>query len=319
MKSNIHFESVPILLITFNRPDYTRQVFEKIRQAKIKKLYIANDGPREGNMDDQKAREEIKKIIDSLDWDCEVHTLFQEKNLGCGWGPANAITWAFENEDRLIILEDDCVPALPFFNYCNQLLERYKDDTRVWLISGRSHHQGSKFFSDRDYIFSHFGHTWGWATWKRCWNHFDMKMEDLPEFLKIGGAVNVLATEEQGKLYNKMYENLFHDRENLQTHAWDYQFGYAILKNSGLAIVPAKNLIRNIGAIGTHSNSESEVHKMTAHENYKIEREPKFVIAEREYEILHFNTHIRKIFGFMPMYKRFFRKIKKLWKRLWIN
>ena len=86
-----------------------------------------------------------------------------------------------------------------------------------------------------------------------------------------------------------------------------------------MAIVPAKNLIRNIGAIGTHSNSESEVHKMTAHENYKIEREPKFVIAEREYEILHFNTHIRKIFGFMPIYKRFFRKIKKLWKKLWIK
>jgi hypothetical protein len=307
----------PVLLITFNRPDYTIQVFEKIRQAKVKRLYIANDGPREGNIEDQKAREEIKNIIDSIDWDCEVHILFQEKNLGCGWGPASAITWAFEKEDRLIILEDDCVPTLPFFEYCSHCLEKYKNDTRVWLISGRSHHQGSKFFNDSDYIFSHYGHTWGWATWKRCWNHFDMRMEDLPKFLKIGGAVNVLATEEQGKLYNKMYEKLFHDRGNLQTHAWDYQFGYAILKNGGLSIVPSKNLIHNIGAVGTHSKSETSVHKMGASEDYKIKREPKFVIAEREYEILHFNTHMIKIFGFMPMYKRFFRKIKKLWKRLW--
>jgi GT2 family glycosyltransferase len=139
-----------------------------------------------------------------------------------------------------------------------------------------------------------------------------MRMEDLPKFLKIGGAVNVLATEEQGKLYNKIYEKLFHDRENLQTHAWDYQFGYAILKNGGLSIVPSINLIHNIGAVGTHSNSESEVHKMTAHENYKIEKEPKFVIAEREYEILHFNTHIRKIFGFMPLYRKIIRKVKTI-------
>lgn len=312
MKSNIHFESVPILLITFNRPDYTRQVFEKIRQAKIKKLYIANDGPREGNLEDQKAREEIKQIVNDIDWECDVKTLFYDKNLGCGWGPATAISWAFENEDKLIILEDDCVPSLSFFDYCSHCLEKYKNDTRVWLISGRSHHQGSKFFSDRDYIFSHFGHTWGWATWKRCWNHFDMKMEDLPEFLKIGGAVNVLATEEQGKLYNKMYEKLFHDRENLQTHAWDHQFGYAILKNGGLSIVPSKNLIHNIGAVGTHSKSETGVHKMGASEDYKIKREPKFVIAEREYEISHFDSHIREIFGFMPLYKKIIRKVKRI-------
>ena len=101
----------PVLLITFNRPDYTRQVFEKIRQAKVKKLYIANDGPREGNLEDQKAREEIKQIVNDIDWECDVKTLFYDKNLGCGWGPATAISWAFENEDKLIILEDDCVPS----------------------------------------------------------------------------------------------------------------------------------------------------------------------------------------------------------------
>jgi len=315
--NNIETPASPVLLITFNRPDYTIQVFEKIRQAKIKKLYIANDGPREGNIEDQKAREEIKKIIDSIDWDCDVHTLFQEKNLGCGIGVSTAITWAFENEDRMIILEDDCVPSLSFFNYCYHCLEKYENDTRVWLISGRSYHQGSKFFNDKDYIFSHFGHIWGWATWKRCWNYFDMRMEDFPKFLKIGGAVNVLATEEQGKLYNKMYKKLFNDRENLQTSTWDFQFDYAILKNGGLSIVPSKNLIYNIGVVGTHSKSETSDHKMVASEDYKIKREPKFVITEREYEILHFNNHIRKIHGFIPMYKRFFRKIKKVWKKLW--
>ena len=136
--NNIEIPEAPVLLITFNRPDYTLQVVEKIRQAKIKKLYIANDGPREGNMDDQKAREEIKNIIDSIDWDCEVHTLFQEKNLGCGWGPANAITWAFENEDRLIILEDDCT-SFTFLNFVAIVWKNIKMTKFGQLLVG--HHQ----------------------------------------------------------------------------------------------------------------------------------------------------------------------------------
>lgn len=315
MINNFQLTKAPVLLITFNRPENTRKVFEKIKQAKVKKLYIANDGPREGNVEDKKAREEIKKIIGSVDWDCDLHTNFQEKNLGCGWGPSTAISWAFENEDRLIILEDDCVPAMPFFDYCNYCLEKYKDDTRIWLISGRSHQQGSKFFRDKDYIFTHYGHSWGWATWKRCWQHFDMEMTDFPEFLKDGGAINVLSTKKQGKLYNKVMLRCYNDKK-LHTHAWDFQFGYSILKNGGLCIVPSKNLIHNIGAIGTHSNSMSEFHKLEAAEDYKISKEPKFVITEREYEIMHFNNHIRKIFGFIPLYKKVFRKIRKIIKRI---
>lgn len=306
----------PVLLVTFNRPENTRKVFEKIREAKVKKLYIANDGPRDGNVEDIKAREEIKKMVDEVDWDCELHTNFQEKNLGCGWGPATAISWALENEDRVIILEDDCVPSIPFFEYCNYILEKYKDDTRVWLVSGRSHQQGSKFFQNKDYIFTHYGHSWGWATWKRCWQHFDMYMKDFPEFIEDGGALNVLPTEKQGKLYNKVMQRCYKDKK-LHTHAWDYQFGYAILKNAGLCIVPAKNLIHNIGIIGTHSNQESGFHKLKAAEAYKIKNEPKFVLINKEYEELHFNTHIRRIFGDIPKHKRILRKMRKIGRRLW--
>jgi len=304
----------PVLLITFNRPENTSKVFEKIREAKVKKLYIANDGPRKGNIEDKQAREEIKKIINKIDWDCQLFIKFQEKNLGCGWGPASAISWAFENEDRMIILEDDCVPSMPFFGYCNYLLEKYKDDTRIWLISGRSHQAGSNHFDDKDYIFTHYGHSWGWATWKRCWVEFDMEMKDWPAFEKAGGAVNVLATEKQGKVYNQKYAKLFADKK-LQTHAWDFQAGFSIVKNSGLCIVPAVNLIENIGYFGTHAKKKNKFHEMKASSDYRVNKEPKFVMISKEYEQLQFDTHINKLFGSKPIHKRIINKLRKIFLR----
>lgn len=310
---DITIPEAPVLLITFNRPDYTIQVLEKIREAKVKRLYIANDAPRNGNQADEKAREEIKALIASkVDWECELYTLFQEKNLGCGWGPATAISWAFENEDRLIILEDDIVPSLAFFPYCNLMLEMYKNDTRIWLISGRSHQSNSQYFDNQDYIFSHYGHSLGWATWKRCWQHFDMRMSDMHDFIKMGGALNVLSSKEEGRLYNKRYKKLIEDK-NLETHAWDFQFVYTKLKNGGLSIVPAKNLIHNIGIIGTHySGKTNKFTSMPAVENFKVEKHPKFVIVNKAYEKLHFNSHIKKIMGATPLYKKVFRKIKRM-------
>lgn len=300
----------PVLLIVFNRPDTTTKVFEAIRKAKPRKLYVSADAPRPGNESDKVNCEQVCGIVKKVDWDCDVHYRFVDKNLGCGYGPASAISWAFENEDRLIILEDDCVPSMPFFPYCCQMLEKYLNDTRIWLISGRSHQANSRFFDEQDYIFSHYGHSWGWATWKRCWTHFDMFMTDFPEFIKMGGALNTLSSRKEGYLYNKKYSKLFVDK-NLHTHVWDFQFGYTILKNGGLCIVPAKNLIENIGYIGTHSTSINEFTAMKAEEDFQLKRHPKFVIINKEYEALHFNSHILKIMGDITLMQRIMRKVKK--------
>ncbi|MDD2604606.1 MAG: hypothetical protein PHF66_07330 [Desulfobacteraceae bacterium] len=154
----------PVLLITFNRADNTRKVFEKIREAKIKNLYVANDAPRPGNKNDEQNRNEIREMLNEIDWDCELHTLFHEKNQGNGFGPVAALNWVFEHEERAIILEDDCVPSMPFFDFCNHCLEKYKDDERIWIISGRSHHTKQPIFKKYDYLFSRFAHTWGWAS-----------------------------------------------------------------------------------------------------------------------------------------------------------
>lgn len=307
MLSSIH---APVLLITFNRPNYTRKVLDKIKLAKVKKLYIAIDGPRSGNENDRKALEEIHTIIKNIDWDCQVFTNFQEKNLGCGWGPATAINWAFENEEKLIILEDDCLPSGAFFPYCDYLLNKYSNDSRIWLISGRSHEPESERFRNSDYVFSHYGHSWGWATWKRCWDQFDMYMKNFPDFIKEGGACNVFFSKREGRRYNKLYRKLYKD-VNLSAHVWDYQFGYSIIVNGGLCIVPAKNLIQNIGYYGTHTSKPNKYTALIAHEDFSIKNEPKFILANRDFDLYHFKHHIIYITG-GPWYRQFIRNFLKL-------
>ena len=301
----------PILLIIFNRPDTLQIVFDAICKAKPSKLYISADGPRRGNGSDIIKCEKAREIVKNVDWECETHYRFSDENLGCGWGPASAISWAFENEDRLIVLEDDCVPSLPFFNYCNYLLEKYLNDSRIWFISGRSDDTDAKYFQDVDYMFSHYGHSWGWATWERCWKHFNMEMKSIPDFIKYGGAENVFYSKKEGKLYNEKYKQFFNDK-NLYTHAWDFQFGYSILSNGGLCIVPGKNLIENIGLCGTHSSGKNEFCGLKAHEDFIIKNEPKFVLANRKFDLYHFKHHINNTLGKSPLYKRIIRKGLKI-------
>jgi len=231
-----------------------------------------------------------------------------DKNLGCGLGPSTAISWAFENEDSLIILEDDCVPSMSFYPYCNYLLDKYIYDTRIWFISGRNDNTDSDFFKTSDYMFSHFGHSWGWATWKRCWQYFDIEMKTFPEFYKFGGAENNFFSKKEGKVYNKFYNRLYNDKK-LYTHAWDYQFGYSIISNGGLCIVPAKNLIENIGLFGTHSSGFNIHCNLKADENFIIKKEPIFILANRKFDFYHFKKHIYKNLRISPAYRKYIRKL----------
>ena len=281
----------PVLFIIFNRPDTTAQVFEAIRKAKPKKLYVSADAPRANNKSDKINCEKVRKIVKGVDWECDVHYRFLENNLGCGFGVSTAISWAFENEDRLIILEDDCVPSSPFFTYCNHCLEKYLNDERVWVVSGRSHHEGSEYFEKQDYIFSHYGQIWGWGTWKRCWEEFDIEMKKWNEFYKQGGFLNVFLSKEEGKYYNKLYRRLSADKD-LSIYTWDYQYGFEVHLNGGLSITPAKNLIHNVGSLGTHSNKKQACHMLQASEDFKIEKEPLFILANRDYDLMHFKSHI---------------------------
>ncbi|MCL2792956.1 MAG: nucleotide-diphospho-sugar transferase [Spirochaetaceae bacterium] len=236
--------NIPILLLIFNRLDTTKQVFEVIRKVSPKRLYVASDGPRDSRAgEDEKVKAIREYILNSIDWDCEVKTLFREKNLGCGRAPSQAITWFFENEEMGIILEDDCVPALSFFSYCEELLNKYKDDTRIYHIAGNNPLICTKI--PYSYYFSRIQQCWGWATWRRAWEKYSFYINDLNDFIKHK-KINAIFTRSVDRYYwLQMFKNM--KKEQYRNDIWDSQWTYAILNNDGMCINPAKNLITNIG------------------------------------------------------------------------
>ncbi len=299
----------PVLLIGFNRPDNMCEVFAQIKKAQPEVLYIAVDGPRPDKEGEAEKCQQCQQLAKQVDWPCELYTLFREKNVGCALGVSGAISWAFEKEDRLIILEDDCVPVLSFFNFCDEMLEMYKDDTRVWQISGRSNHPDSQFFYNKSYLFSHYAHIWGWATWKRCWDYYDLKMSDFPQYLEMGGARNFMPTLSIGNKSNKFYKNCYNHINSVSSHTWDYQWSYIKLKNAALGIVPCKNLIHNIGENGAHyTGMPEDIPSEDIPLNFI---HPSLVLVNREYDLYHYKHHIKKRSIFVRAINKAIRIVKK--------
>lgn len=280
----------PVLLITFNRPEYTRIMLNALREAQVKNLYIFKDGPRPYNEEDKKKSKEIEELVENIDWPCSVTTNYMSNNLGCGWGPYSAISWAFQYVDRLIILEDDCIPTKAFFEYCTYLLEKYKDNKKVRHISGRNTHSDHEIFKKYDYIFTQYAPTWGWATWKRVWNDFSLHEQHvIVPFFQKGGFMNQFASKEEAKFFNNWYINRKAPLKEV-LHSWDYQFSVHSRINGALAICPAKNLIKYIGEEGTHYSARFHF-EVALSNDFKIEKEPGCVEFIPEYEKFYFKTH----------------------------
>src|SRR5258708_10442639 len=245
-----------VLLIIFNRPETTKLVFEAIRTAKPSRLYIAADGPRKNVLSDRENCNAARKIVEHMDWDCKVETRFSDKNLNCGVAPASAFTWFFQHEEEGIILEDDCLPSQSFFWFCQELLERYRHDTRVMHVGGNNFLNGWQKDGDYSYYFSRSGYVWGWATWKRAWKKFDYKIEGYPK-AKLNGFFRYYFLNPIEKMYRlrKFNKTIV---GNEYVNWWDYQWDFARYSNSGLAIVPNVNLVKNIGF------GESDTHTINA-------------------------------------------------------
>jgi hypothetical protein len=243
----------PILFIVFNRPETTSQVFESIRAVRPKKLYIAADGPRDNRPEEVTLCNEVRQIVDRVDWPCELMTLYSDKNRGCKLGVSSAIDWFFQNEAEGIILEDDVLPQTNFFLFCDEMLSRYRDDERVMMITGNNL-LGANVVSN-EYYFSEFYSVWGWATWKRSWDTYDVTIKDWPN----KQLISYLKHRFNGKLFQYYYSGFNLIRDN-KIDTWDHQWTYNCIFNSGYCIVPRANLIRNIGVYGTHSPGMSENH-----------------------------------------------------------
>ncbi|WP_339787953.1 TylF/MycF/NovP-related O-methyltransferase [uncultured Imperialibacter sp.] len=231
--------NTPVLYLIFNRPDLVRVTFEKIREVKPRQLFVGADGPRITHPDDNRKCEECRELVLSLvDWECEIHTLFRDSNLGCGKAVSEAITWFFDQVEMGIVLEDDCVPHKSFFTFCEELLLHFKDDDSVMHISGNNFQNGRQR-GDGSYYFSKYSHSWGWATWSNAWRNFEKEI-DLAWLKKhLQGHFS----RDERKYWNQVAEGLLTKRYD----AWDYQWMFSIWKNLGVCILPNTNLVNNIG------------------------------------------------------------------------
>ncbi len=239
----------PILFLIFNRPDATQVVFNQIKKIKPKKFFIAADGPRNGVVNDKIQCALTRKIVDQIDWDCDLKLLFREENLGCGIGVSSAISWFFEHVDRGIILEDDCVPDLSFFDYCSHFLDTYENDERVMMISG-TNYLFNRVKNKHNYFFSQYYSIWGWATWKRSWDLYDFNLEDWEK--NRDTRIKFLKKKYKKRELVNFWIHNFDEvtKNNLDT--WDYQWCYNCIFNNGLSLVPINNLVSNIGNNGVH-------------------------------------------------------------------
>lgn len=232
-----------VLFLIFNRLDTTRQVFEAIRKAQPPILYIGSDGARESKTGETEIVHEVREfVIDNIDWDCEIKTLFRDKNLGCGRAVSSAISWFFDNEEAGIILEDDIIPSQSFFRFCDELLKKYKDEDKIWHIGGFNF-DDSIAKGEGSYYFSKKAHVWGWATWRRAWKHYDFNMESFPYFKDNNAIEKIFKYKDLQRYSIDSFEKCYKKR----TDTWDYQWTYAMLSHGGVAVIPQKNMISNIG------------------------------------------------------------------------
>lgn len=285
-----HWEiDVPVYMNFFNRPDTLAYVFDAVRQARPSKLFLACDGPRKERIDDVKNVELCKKVVSNIDWECEVYTNYSEENLGCGMRMYSGISWAFEYVDRLIILEDDCVPSQDFFPFCEELLERYKMDDRIHMIDAMNH-----LGVYEDVPYSYFfgpGCCWGWATWKRAWMNMDFNMGFLSDDYSMRCVENLYPYYKNAREIGKQRKYILDNGGKLT--AWTYQSGMASALNNQMAIVPKYNLITNIGLTENGVHAVNSIKKIAKSQQayfftptYKMDfpiKHPKYVVEDRVY------------------------------------
>ena len=244
MENSFDFSSPPVLMIMFNRPHKAAEVFAKVRQVRPKKLFIAVDGARPNRPGEAEKVQQCRAFKDLVDWDCDLKLNFAETNMGCKNRISSGITWAFEHVEELIILEDDCVPDLTFFRFCGELLEKYRDDNRIFSIGGFNADCLEPF--DESYAFSKIFTEWGWATWRRAWKHFDVTMKQWPLLKQDRYLQNIFARNDPSDL-DANWKGNFQIAYDGGYDTWALRFSVNCLANHGLHIVPQVNLVRNIG------------------------------------------------------------------------
>lgn len=238
--SSNQFE-IPVAFIIFNRPEETRQSFAILRRLRPTRLFLIADGPR-SKPGEAETCARTRAIVDQVDWPCEVNRNFSERNMGCKNRIASGISWVFEHVEEAIILEDDCLPDPTFFDFCREMLARYKSNQQVMSIAGVNFQFGNTPIPD-SYYFSRFNHIWGWATWRRAWNRYDVTMQTWPDFKRAKTLSSIVQTRKTRGFFHYVFDSLHANKID----TWDGQWTYAHFANNGLCIIPERNLVSNIG------------------------------------------------------------------------
>ncbi|MCP4392976.1 MAG: hypothetical protein GY804_01715 [Alphaproteobacteria bacterium] len=281
----------PVLFIIFNRPDTTKKVFEAIKSVKPKRLFIAADGPREGNDNDAKRCQEAKEIALNVDWDCEVKTLLRDKNLGCKKAVYEGISWFFDNVESGVVLEDDCLPSDDFFKFCDEMLERYKDDERIMHVGGGN--PVSELSESSEYYFSIYNRIWGWAGWSRAWKHCDVDMNTWVDFKRDKQIDSIFNSNIERKYWAVLWQRV----ANNEVDTWDYQWFYSRVRQGSYAIAPNVNLVSNIGFGEDATHTTSSEHALANKPFGKL----KFPLKHKDYMLrdvksdnLYYRKYVRK-------------------------
>jgi hypothetical protein len=290
----------PILYLIFNRPDLVAITFQQIREVKPSRLFIAADGPRHDRPDDLEKCNQTRNIVLSMvDWKCEVRTLLRDENLGCGLAVSSAITWFFDQVEEGIILEDDCLPIPFFFQYCQTLLKKFRNNGHIMHISGNNFITSMK--TPYDIIFSKYPHSWGWASWKNRWSFYTFDLMDADKNFNLQQYFFLNSKS------RKYWLDVFEKTKSGIINTWDYQWFHAIWRNDGICIIPKYNLVTNIGFHNnaTHTKEEDSRFNTLITRKFILDHYPPNENIDMAFDEKFFRIYLKKQFNL----KVFFKKI----------
>lgn len=267
-----------VLLLAFNRPEPTRRVLEAIANAGVRTLYVAIDGPRPDRPGEAERCEQVADLVASGPWAEKVAVRRREHNLGCRDGVTDGLDWFFDQEAEGVVLEDDCLPGTDFLRYCDTMLDRYRDEPRVWMISG-DNLLGSWRPRRSDYFFGD-GGIWGWATWRRAWQQRDITMSNWSDASARERARDLL-----GPVGWRFLAPRYADVAAGRLDTWDYQWSWTRASHSGLSVIPARNLVSNIG-FGMDATHTTETHRLAEIPTKRLAgmRPPRTMSFDRGYQ-----------------------------------
>lgn len=287
---------VPILVIGFNRPKVLRQCIAKLEESKPINIYFACDGPRANKENENSLVNEVRSVMENeITWNCTKHYRYNEENKGCEITESEAITWVLEENEYVIVVEDDIIAPYSFLKFAQEMLFRYKDNEIIYQVTS-DNTTPMEFPNHEDYCFSRYGHIWGWATWRRAWNNFDLYVNDFEESKRKIASRSDLSDYEK-KRFRFVCERLIREDKKKSIypkHTWDCIWSYIKWRDGGLSIVPRFHLSSNIGVDGLHTKIKSSDHYMPYREDFEVINHPKVVKCNRVYDDYHYSKHLKR-------------------------